>query len=237
MTSYDLTTLDLAPVWLSLKLASITTLILLLIAIPLAWLIAHSQRRWKSLFTAIATLPLVLPPSVLGFYMLMLLGINGPIGKLTHEMGWGALAFTFPGLVIASVIYSFPFALQPIQNAFESIGKKPLETAATLRASPLDCFFTVVLPLARPGILSAAVLGFAHTIGEFGVILMIGGNIPGETKVLSVAIYDHVEAIEYGQAHILSAGMLLFSFITLFLLHYLNGPSTKSVKSRARVST
>ncbi len=231
--SAALTDLDLSPVWLSIKLASVTTLILLLIAIPLAWFIAARQRRWKSALTALATLPLVLPPSVLGFYMLMLLGSNGPLGQLSQQLGLGSLAFTFPGLVIASVIYSFPFALQPLQNAFEAIGRRPLEAAATLRASPLDCFLTVVLPLARPGILTAAVLSFAHTIGEFGVILMIGGNIPGETRVLSVAIYDHVEALEYQQAYLLSGGMLVFSFLVLFLLHYLNGAAGRRTLTTA----
>lgn len=220
----NLSSIDPAPIWLSIKLAGITTVILLLITTPVAWWLAFGNPRIKSLISAIAMLPLVLPPSVLGFYMLLMLGVNGPIGQLTTYLGLGTLAFTFPGLVIASVIYSFPFALQPIQNAFEAIGKAPLEAAATLRASPLDRFLTVALPLARPGVLSAAVLGFAHTIGEFGVILMIGGNIPGETKVLSVAIYDHVESLEYDQAYILSGGMVIFAFVVLFLLYFLNSP-------------
>jgi molybdate transport system permease protein len=228
---FDISTLDTQPIWLSLKLASITTFILLLLVIPLAWKLSHSSARWKSLITAFSTLPLILPPSVLGFYMLLMLGVNGPIGKLTQELGLGTLAFSFPGLVIASVIYSFPFALQPIQNAFDSINKKTLEAAATLRASPLDRFFSLVMPIAKPGIITAAVLSFAHTIGEFGVILMIGGNIPGETKVLSVAIYDHVESLEYAQAHILSGGMVIFAFVVLFLLYFLNTASHKNQKA------
>ena len=208
---------DPSPIWLSLQLATVTTLILLCLTLPLAWWLAHCKGRWKSLISAITTLPLVLPPSVLGFYMLMLLGSNGPLQP------WiGSLAFTFPGLVIASIIYSLPFALQPIQSAFEQIGRRPVEVAATLRAAPLDRFVHVILPQARPGIISATVLSFAHTIGEFGVILMIGGNIPGETRVLSIAIYDHVEALEYQQAHWLSAGMLVFSFLVLYLLSHLN---------------
>ncbi len=227
-----LQTLDTTPIWLSIKLASLTTVILLLITIPFSYWLYQKGRRVKSFFTALASLPLVLPPSVLGFYLLMLMGSNGPIGMLSTQLDIQLLAFSFPGLVIASVIYSFPFALQPIQNAFESMGKKPLEAAATLRASPVDRFFTIALPLAKPGILTAAVLSFAHTMGEFGVILMIGGNIPGETKVLSVAIYDHVEALEYDQAYILSGGMLLFSFVVLFTLYYLNNPSLSQEKTR-----
>ena len=189
---------------------------------------AQSSSRAKSILSAIATLPLVLPPSVLGFYMLIALGPSGPIGYFSQFLNMGTLAFTFPGLVIASVIYSFPFALQPIQNAFEGIGKNPIEAAATLGASPVDRFFSVVIPQAKPGLLTAAVLGFAHTIGEFGVILMIGGNIAGETKVLSVAIYDHVESMEYQQAHVLSAGMLVFSFLVLFLLYFVNSPQKQT---------
>lgn len=214
---------DMTPVWLSLKLATLTTVILLLLTTPLAWWLTSAGPRVKSLVSAVSMLPLVLPPSVLGFYLLLLLGVNGPLGQLSASLGLGSLAFSFPGLVIASLIYSFPFALQPIQNAFEAIGRAPLEAAATLRASPLDRFFSIALPLARPGLLSAAVLSFAHTIGEFGVILMIGGNIPGETKVLSIAIYDQVESLQYQQAHILSAGMVLFAFMVLFLLYWLNG--------------
>ena len=228
----NLATLDLSPVWLSLKLAGITTVILLLVATPVAWWLAFSNRRINGVVGSLASLPLVLPPSVLGFYMLLLLGRNGPIGQFTEALGVGTLAFTFPGLVVASVIYSFPFALQPIQNAFSLIGRAPIEAAATLRASPLDRFFSVALPLARPGILSAAVLSFAHTIGEFGVILMIGGNIPGETRVLSVAIYDHVEALEYDEAYILSFGMVIFAFLVLLSLHLLNNASGNFKRSR-----
>lgn len=214
--------LDTAPIWLSVKLATVTTVLLLLIATPVAWWLAFAHHRVKSIITAVSMLPLVLPPSVLGFYMLLLLGTNGPLGRLTAELGLGTLAFTFPGLVIASIIYSFPFALQPILNAFEAIGRAPLEAAATLRASPLARFFTIAIPLAKPGLLSAVVMGFAHTMGEFGVILMIGGSIPGETKVLSVAIYEQVEALQYSEAHLLSGGMLVFSFVVLWLLHQLN---------------
>lgn len=214
--------LNLSPLWLSLKLASVTTVILLLLATPMAWWFCHMERKTKSLLAAIATLPLVLPPSVLGFYLLIFLGAQGPLSPLLNQFGITTLAFTFPGLVIASVIYSFPFALQPIQNGFEAIGKRPLEVAATLGANRWDRFFSVALPLAKPSLLTAGVLSFAHTIGEFGVILMIGGSIEGETKVLSVAIYDHVEANEYRQAYILSAIMLVFSLLVLFLLYYLN---------------
>lgn len=226
--------LNLNPLWLSLKLASITTLVLLVIATPIAWWICQRGRAVKSLATSIATLPLVLPPSVLGFYLLLLLGAQSPLSPLFNQLGLTTLAFSFPGLVIASVIYSFPFALQPIQNSFESIGKRPLEVAATLGANPWDRFFTVALPLAKPGLLTAAVLSFAHTLGEFGVILMIGGSIEGETKVLSVAIYDHVEANEYEQAHILSATMLVFSLAVLFALYALNHTGQKK---RAKVSS
>ncbi|WP_317929998.1 molybdate ABC transporter permease subunit [Halioxenophilus sp. WMMB6] len=221
----SLTSVDPGPIWLSLKLSALTTLLLLLLVTPIAWWLAHANRHTKSVVTAIATLPLVLPPSVLGFYLLLLLGAQGPLAPALQALGITSLAFTFPGLVVASVIYSFPFALQPIQNAFEAIGKRPMEVAATLGASPLDRFFSVALPLARPGLLTAAVLSFAHTIGEFGVVLMIGGNIPGETKVLSVAIYDHVEAIEYSQAHLLSALMVGFSLLVLFFLYWLNHQS------------
>lgn len=220
-----LSAIDASPIWLSLKLATLTTILLLIITTPFAWWLAHANRNVKSITTAIATLPLVLPPSVLGFYLLLLLGAQGPIAPLLDALGIHSLAFTFEGLVIASIIYSLPFALQPIQNAFEAIGKRPLEVAATLGASPIDRFFSVALPQARPGLLTAAVLSFAHTIGEFGVVLMIGGNIPGETKVLSVAIYDHVESIEYQQAHLLSALMVIFSLVVLFTLYFLNHQS------------
>ena len=211
-----------APILLSIELATITTLILLIITLPLAWWLVHCRQGTKSIITAIATLPIILPPSVLGFYLLLLLGNQGPLGQLSDELGLGPLVFSFQGLVIASVIYSFPFALQPVLNAFENVDKKLLETAATLGASPQDRFKSIVLPLSKNGILTSIVLSFAHTIGEFGVILMIGGNIPGETKTLSIAIFDHVEALEYTQAHILSAGMLAFSFIVLLCVYLLN---------------
>lgn len=214
---------DLTAVWLTLRLATITTVILLLLATPLAWWLANTRSRYKPIITTLIALPLVLPPTVLGFYLLILLGPQGAIGKLTTALGLGTLTFSFTGLVIASVISSLPFAVQPIQNAFEAIGRHIFEAAATLRARPLDRFMNIALPLARPGLLTAVVLGFAHTVGEFGVVLMIGGNIPGETKVVSVAIYDHVEALEYSQAHYLAAGMLLFSFVILLTLYSSNG--------------
>lgn len=213
--------IDWQPVWLTLKLATTTTLVLLLLGTPLAWWLATSRKWWKELIGSIVALPLVLPPTVLGFYLLLMLGPNGPVGELTQTLGLGTLPFTFPGLVVGSVIYSLPFVVQPIRNAFEAIGDRPLEVAATLRASPLDRFFGVALPLARPGFLTGSVLGFAHTVGEFGVVLMIGGNIPGETKVLSVAIYDHVESLEWNQAHILAGGMLVFSFVVVLTMYLL----------------
>jgi molybdate transport system permease protein len=205
----------LGAIRLTLELASLTTVLLLLIAIPLAWWLAHIRSRWRAPIGALVALPLVLPPSVLGFYLLVALGPQGPLGQLTQALGWGLLSFTFTGLLIGSVIFSLPFAVQPIQHAFEAIGPRPLEVAATLRASPLDAFFSVALPLARPGILTAAILSFAHTVGEFGVVLMIGGNIPGQTRVVSTQIYGHVEAMEYAQAHWLAGGMLAFSFLVL----------------------
>lgn len=210
--------IDPQPIWLTLRLASLTTIVLLVVGTPLAWWLAGTRHWLKHPVGAVVALPLVLPPTVLGFYLLVMLGPHGPVGGLTDWLGWGSLAFTFPGLVVGSVIYSLPFVVQPIQNAFEALGPRPLEVAATLRASPVDRFFTVALPLARPGFLTAATLGFAHTVGEFGVVLMIGGNIPGQTKVLSVAIYDHVESLEYGAAHWLAGGMLVFSFVILLLL-------------------
>ena len=206
---------DLSALWITLKLASLTTLILLLLGTPLAWWLAHTRWRYKFVLEAVIALPLILPPTVLGFYLLLLLGAQGPIGGLMQSLGGRPLAFSFGGLVVGSVIYSMPFVVQPLQNAFHAIGRRPLEVAATLRASPLDRFFSIVIPLARPGFVTAAVLGFAHTVGEFGVVLMIGGNIPGETQVLSIAIYDHVEALEYGRAHWLSGGLLLLSFVLL----------------------
>jgi molybdate transport system permease protein len=210
---------DLQAIWLTVRLAAIVTLILLLLGTPIAWWLARGRSRLKNVVGAIVTLPLVLPPAVLGFYLLVLLGPQGPLGQLTQALGLGLLPFTFAGLVVASVIYSMPFVVQPLQQAFVAIGEQPLEAAATLRASPMDAFFSVVLPLARPGFITAAVLGFAHTVGEFGVVLMIGGNIPGKTQVLSMAIYNHVEALEYANAHWLSAGMLCFSFLVLLLLY------------------
>ena len=221
---------DWQPIALTLKLAATVCVLLMAIALPLGWWLARTTSRWKQPLSALLALPLVLPPTVLGFYLLLLLGPHGPIGKLTQAIGLGTLPFTFSGLVIASCLYSLPFALQPLQTAFENIGRRPLETAATLRAGPLDRAFSVALPLARNGILSAIVLAFAHTIGEFGVVLMMGGNIPGATKVLSVAIYDHVEAMEYAQAHWLAAGMLLFSFATLLALYLFNDRAARMLK-------
>jgi molybdate transport system permease protein len=215
--------IDWQPVWLTLKLASVTTVFLLLVGTPIAWWLSQTCSRLKQPVSAIVALPLVLPPTVIGFYLLVFLGPHGPGGQLTQVLGLGTLPFTFSGLVVASVIYSLPFVVQPLHNAFEALGKRPLEVAATLRASAWDRFIHVAVPLARPGFLTAMVLGFAHTVGEFGVVLMIGGNIPGQTKVLSVAIYDHVETLEYGQAHILSAGMIGFAFLVLMALYLLNG--------------
>lgn len=213
---------DLGAIWLTLKLATIVTVLLLIIGTPIAWWLARTRSRLKGAIGAVVALPLVLPPTVLGFYLLITLGPKGPIGQLTEQLGLGVLPFTFPGLVVASVIYSMPFVVQPLQNAFEAIGERPLEAAATLRASPWDTFWSVAVPLARPGFLSGAILGFAHTVGEFGVVLMIGGNIPDKTRVVSVQIYDHVEAVEYAQAHWLSGGMVVFSFLVLMTLYSLN---------------
>lgn len=203
---------------LTLKLATLTSFLLLLIATPLAWWLSQTRSGWRSPISALVTLPLVLPPTVLGFYVLVLLGPHGWIGQFTQAIGLGVLSFSFTGLVIGSIIFSLPFAVQPIQYAFEAIGRRPMEVAATLRARPLDAFFAVALPLAKPGILTATVLSFAHTVGEFGVVLMIGGNIPGKTRVVSTQIYGHVEAMEYTQAHWLAAGMVLFSFTVLIAL-------------------
>ena len=210
---------DLQALWLTARLAGIVTLILLLIGTPMAWWLARSKAWWKGPVGAVVALPLVLPPSVIGFYLLLAMGPDGPLGQLTQTLGIGPLPFTFWGLVIASVFYSLPFMVQPLQTAFESIGERPLEVAATLRASPLDAFFTVAVPLARPGFVTACVLTFAHTVGEFGVVLMIGGNLPGVTRVASVQIYDHVEAMEYAQAHRLAAVMLIFAFVVLLALY------------------
>jgi molybdate transport system permease protein len=213
---------DWGAIWLTMKLATIVTLLLLLFGTPVAWWLARTRSRLKGVIVAIVALPLVLPPSVLGFYLLISMGPHGPIGQFTQSLGLGLLPFTFAGLVVGSLLYSLPFVVQPLQNAFEAIGSRPLEVAATLRASPLDTFFTVVVPLAKPGFLTAATLGFAHTVGEFGVVLMMGGNIPDKTRVVSVQIYDHVEALEYAQAHWLAGGMLLFSFVALLLLYTFN---------------
>jgi molybdate transport system permease protein len=214
---------DLQAVWLTLKLASVSTLLLLLIATPLAWWLAQSGKWYKGAVAAVVALPLVIPPTVLGFYLLLLMGPHGVVGDLTTALNLGRLPFTFAGLVVGSVLFSLPFAVQPIQNAFESMGRRPLEVAATLRANMWDRFVSVALPLARPGFLTAIILAFAHTVGEFGVVLMLGGNIPGETRVLSVAIYNHVEAMEYGPAHWLAGGMVLFSFIVLLSLYLVGG--------------
>jgi len=222
---------DWQPVWLTLKLATTTTVILLVIGTPIAWWLARTSAWYKQSLAALVALPLVLPPTVLGFYLLIMLGPEGPVGRFTQAIGLGTLPFTFAGLVVASVIYSLPFVVQPLQNSFETLGNRPQEAAATLRASPWDRFWTVILPLTRPGFLTAAVLCFAHTIGEFGVVLMIGGNIPGVTKVLSVAIYDHVEALEYTQAHLLAGGMLAFSFLVLLTLYLVNGRLNRSRRS------
>ena len=213
---------DWGAIWLTFKLATIVTTLLLLIGTPIAWWLARTRSRAKSLFGAVVALPLVLPPSVLGFYLLVTMGPHGPVGHFTQWLGIGLLPFTFPGLVVGSLVYSMPFVIQPLQNAFEAIGERPLEVAATLRASPMDTFFHVALPLAKPGFITAATLGFAHTIGEFGVVLMIGGNVPKLTRVVSVQIYGHVEALEYAQAHVLAGGMLVLSFIALLLLYTFN---------------
>jgi molybdate transport system permease protein len=210
---------DLGSILLTLRLAAVVTAILFVLGTPIAWWLARTRSRWKGPVGAIVALPLVLPPSVLGFYLLVVLGPDGPVGRLTQSLGLGLLPFTFWGLVVGSVFYSLPFMVQPVQNAFEAIGERPLEAAATLGASPLDTFMTVAVPLAGPGFLTAGVLSFAHTVGEFGVVLMIGGNIPGVTRVASVQIYDHVEAMEYGEANRLAAVMLVFAFLVLLSLY------------------
>lgn len=210
---------DLIALWTTVKLATVTTLILLIIGTPLAWWLVNTRWKYRFFLEALIALPLVLPPTVLGFYLLLFLGANGPLGDLLHQLGVPPLAFTFSGLVIGSVVYSLPFVVQPLQDAFRSVGPRALEVAATLGASPIDRFFSIVVPLARPGFITAAVLGFAHTIGEFGVVLMIGGNIPGETRVASIAVYDHVESLEYAQAHLLAAILLVTSFFMLVLLY------------------
>ena len=217
---------DLSAVWLTLQLASLTTLLLLVLATPLAWWLARTPSRWRAPIGAVVALPLVLPPTVLGFYLLVTLGPNGPGGQFTQWLGLGTLPFTFAGLLLGSLIYSLPFAVQPIQHAFEAMGPRPWEVAATLRARPLDAFFTVALPLARPGFVTAAILTFAHTVGEFGMVLM-GGNIPGQTRVVSTQIYGHVEALEYAQAHWLAGGMVVFSFVVLLGLGLLKQRSVR----------
>ncbi|MSM39905.1 MAG: molybdate ABC transporter permease subunit [Geobacter sp.] len=221
---------DLQAIWLTVRLAAIVTAILLVVGTPVAWWLARTRSSLKGVFGAVVALPLVLPPSVLGFYLLLAMGPNGPVGQLTRAVGIGTLPFTFWGLVVASVFYSLPFMVQPLQNAFESIGDRPLEVAATLGASPLDAFFTVALPLARPGFLTASIMTFAHTVGEFGVVLMIGGNIPGITRVASVQIYDHVEALEYAHAHRMAAVMLAFSFLVLLALYVWRPGALKMVR-------
>ncbi len=217
-----MTPADFSAIRLTAELATLTTLLLLLVGTPIAWWLARTESRWKGPVAAVVALPLVLPPTVLGFYLLVTMGPHGPVGRLTSALGLGVLPFTFPGLVVASVLYSMPFVVQPVQNAFEAIGARPFEVAATLRAGPLDTFFSVAVPLARRGFVSAAILGFAHTVGEFGVVLMMGGNIPGVTRVVSVAIYDHVEASEYAPAHALAGGMVLFSFVVMLAFHWVS---------------
>lgn len=218
-----LTAPDLQAIGLTLKVATLTTAILLMVGTPLAWWLARTRSWLKTPLSAVVAMPLVLPPSVLGFYLLVLLGPKGMVGEWTQALGLGLLPFTFSGLVLASVVYSLPFMVQPIQAAMQSMGTRPLEVAASLRASPLDTFFSVVLPLCKPGLITGAIMSFAHTVGEFGVVLMVGGNIPGETRMISVLIYDHVEALEYSDAHRLAAVMLGFSFMVLLVLHLYNG--------------
>ncbi len=224
---------DWAAIRLTASLAGVSTLLLLLVGTPIAWWLARTRARSKPLWAALVAMPLVLPPTVLGFYLLLLTGPQGVIGQATQAAGWGRLPFTFGGLVVASVLCSLPFVVQPLQQAFEAIDERTLEAAATLRAGPWDRFFTIVLPLARPGLLTASVLGFAHTVGEFGVVLMIGGNIPGATRVLSVALYDHVEAGEFAAAHRLAATMLVFAFSVLVALYALNRKPRASHPARS----
>jgi len=218
-----LTAEDWSAIRLTLELATLSTAILMLIGTPVAWWLAHTRSWWKGPIAAVVALPLVLPPTVLGFYLLVTLGPKGPLGQLTESLGLGVLPFTFPGLVIGSVIYSMPFVIQPVQNAFAAMGERPMEVAATLRASPLDRFFSVALPLARPGFLTAAILGFAHTVGEFGVVLMLGGNIADRTRVVSIQIYNHVEALEYAEAHWLAGMLVAFAFLVLLALNTIGG--------------
>jgi molybdate transport system permease protein len=213
---------DWSAVLLTLRLATTVTVLLLLAGTPLAWWLAHTRSRLRGLVSALVSMPLVLPPTVLGFYLLLLMGPHGPIGRLTQFLGLGVLPFSFAGLVVASTLYSMPFVVQPVQNAIEAIGHRPLEVAATLRARPWDSFWSVVVPLARPGFMTAAILGFSHTVGEFGVVMMIGGNIPDKTRLVSVQIFDHVEALEYAQAHWLAGGMVVFAFLVLLVLYTCN---------------
>jgi molybdate transport system permease protein len=220
---------DLSAILLTLQLASVTTVLLLFIATPIAWWLAHTQSAWRAPIAALVALPLVLPPTVLGFYLLIALGPIGPVGQFTQWAGWGSLAFSFSGLVLGSMIYSLPFAVQPLVNAFEAMGSRPMEVAATLRANKFDAFFTVAIPLAKPGFVMAAMLSFAHTVGELGVVLMIGGNIPDKTRVVSTQIYGHVEAMEYAQAHGLAGAMLLFSFVVLLVLSWVNRRRTRAI--------
>ncbi len=220
---------DITAILLSLRLATTVTILLLLLGAPIAWWLARTNSRFKGPIGAVIALPLVLPPTVLGFYLLLALGPNGPIGQLTQALGLGTLAFSYSGLVIGSIFYSLPFVVQPLQNAFEAIGDRPLEVAATLGAGPFDRFFSVALPMAKPGFFTAAVLGFAHTVGEFGVVLMIGGNIPGETRVVSVQIYDHVEALAYDQANQLALLMIVFSFLVLLSVYGLQKKSHRQI--------
>lgn len=221
---------DWVAIRLTAELAATTTVLLLLLGAPLAWWLARTPSRLKPVWSALVAMPIVLPPTVLGFYLLLLLGPQGAVGQLTQALGLGRLPFTFAGLVVASVLYSMPFVVQPLQQAFEAIPERTLEAAATLRAGPWDRFFSVALPLARPGFITATVLGFAHTVGEFGVVLMIGGNIPGSTRVLSVAIYDHVEAAEFADAHRLAAGMVVFAMVVLVALYLVNRPTHEAAR-------
>ena len=221
---------DWSAVRLTAELAAVSTLLLLALGTPLAWWLARTRSAFKPLWSSLVAMPLVLPPTVIGFYLLLLMGPQGPVGQLTQALGLGRLPFTFAGLVAASVIYSLPFVVQPLQQAFEAVPERMLEAAATLRATPLDRFFSVAVPLARPGFVTAAVLGFAHTVGEFGVVLMIGGNIPGATRVLSVAIYDHVEASEFADAHRLAAGLVVFALAVLATLYIVNRQPREAVR-------
>jgi molybdate transport system permease protein len=228
-----MTPADWTAIRLTAQLAGLTTLLLLLVGTPLAWWLARTRSGAKPLVAAIVAMPLVLPPTVLGFYLLLLMGPHGPLGQATQALGLGLLPFTFAGLVVASVLYSMPFVVQPLQQAFEAIPERLLEAASTLRAGPVDRFWHVALPLARPGLLTASVLGFAHTVGEFGVVLMIGGNIPGATRVLSVAVYEHVEATEFADAHRLAAGLVLFALVVLLVLYRLNRNAAVAMRGRA----